>query len=83
MSIDQIKKCAELELYQTVILNDEITRLQETVQQKKKKTETIRSFISSKSGGPTAHIRQERECRCVDEDTIVLDPSAKNKLRKP
>ncbi|KAK9364397.1 hypothetical protein V1509DRAFT_668057 [Lipomyces kononenkoae] len=34
-------------LYQTAILNDEIARLQETVQQKKKKKETTRSFINS------------------------------------
>jgi hypothetical protein len=35
IAIIQIK-CAEVALYQTAILNDEIARLQETVQQKKK-----------------------------------------------
>ncbi|KAK9371940.1 uncharacterized protein V1513DRAFT_285974 [Lipomyces chichibuensis] len=37
MAINQVQKCAEVSLYQTAILNDEIARLQEAVQQKEKK----------------------------------------------
>ncbi|ODQ76233.1 hypothetical protein LIPSTDRAFT_67107 [Lipomyces starkeyi NRRL Y-11557] len=34
MAINQIKKCAEVALYRTAILNDEISRLQETGRQR-------------------------------------------------
>ncbi|ODQ71017.1 hypothetical protein LIPSTDRAFT_73597 [Lipomyces starkeyi NRRL Y-11557] len=87
MAINQIKKCAEVALYRTAILNDEIARLQETVQQKKKKKETTRSFINSSTilTGVEGRQRTPGQKEGVEEgdgDTIVLNTSAKNKPRK-
>ncbi|KAK9360220.1 hypothetical protein V1504DRAFT_424114 [Lipomyces starkeyi] len=87
IAINQIKKSAEVALYQTAILNDEIARLQETVQQKKKKKETTRSFINSSTilTGVEGRQRTPGQKESVaegDGDTIVLNTSAKNKARK-
>ncbi|ODQ69953.1 hypothetical protein LIPSTDRAFT_75607, partial [Lipomyces starkeyi NRRL Y-11557] len=84
IAINQIKKCAEVALYQTAILNDEIARLQETVQQKKKKKGTTRSFINSSTilTGVDGRQRTPGQKESVEEgdgDSIVLNTSAKNK----
>ncbi|KAK9357849.1 hypothetical protein V1504DRAFT_463047 [Lipomyces starkeyi] len=72
-----MKKCAEVALDQTAILNDEIARLQETVQQKKKKKETTRSFINS-----STILTGKESVEEGDGDSIVLNTSAQNKPRK-
>ncbi|ODQ74568.1 hypothetical protein LIPSTDRAFT_70237, partial [Lipomyces starkeyi NRRL Y-11557] len=79
IAINQIKKCAEVALYRTAILNDEIARLQET--------ETTRSFINSSTilTGVEGRQRTPGQKEGVEEgdgDTIVLNTSAKNKPRK-
>jgi uncharacterized protein YvpB len=87
MVINQIKKCAEVALYQTAILHDEIARLQQTVQQKKKKKEITRSFINSSTiltgvEGRRRTPGQQDRVEGGDRDTVVLNTSAKNKPRK-
>ncbi|KAK9364611.1 hypothetical protein V1509DRAFT_554756, partial [Lipomyces kononenkoae] len=82
-AINQIKKCVEIALYQTAILNDEIARLQETVQQKKKKKETTRSVINSSTiltgvEGRRRTPGQQDRVEGGDRDTIVLNTSGKN-----
>ncbi|KAK9427351.1 hypothetical protein V1505DRAFT_294904, partial [Lipomyces doorenjongii] len=47
VAIDQIKKCAELALYQAAILTDQLTQMQGTVERQKRKRQTTRSFIAS------------------------------------
>ncbi|KAK9318850.1 hypothetical protein V1517DRAFT_334420 [Lipomyces orientalis] len=37
VEVDQMKKCAELAIYQAGILNDQVTQLQGNVQRQKKK----------------------------------------------
>ncbi|KAK9375205.1 uncharacterized protein V1513DRAFT_362277, partial [Lipomyces chichibuensis] len=83
IAISQIKKCAEVALSQTTILNDEIARLQETVQQKTKKKEIKRSFINSSTilTGIEARRRisgQQDRVEGGDGDTIVVNTLAKN-----
>ncbi|KAK9351688.1 hypothetical protein V1523DRAFT_297276 [Lipomyces doorenjongii] len=46
-SVDQMKKCAELAIYQAVILNGQRTQLLGTVQRQNRKREAPRSFITS------------------------------------
>ncbi|KAK9342047.1 hypothetical protein V1522DRAFT_333716, partial [Lipomyces starkeyi] len=83
IAINQIK-CAEVALYQIANLHDEITRLQETVQQKKKRKEITRSFINASTvlTGVEGRKRTPGQKESVKEgvgDTIVLNTSAKNK----
>ncbi|KAK9371469.1 uncharacterized protein V1513DRAFT_455671 [Lipomyces chichibuensis] len=78
MAIDQIKKCAELALYQTAILNDEITRLQEAVQQqKKKKLQDSRTILTGTEGRRRTP-DQKQSVEEGDGDIIVSNTSAKN-----
>ncbi|KAK9320389.1 hypothetical protein V1517DRAFT_329549, partial [Lipomyces orientalis] len=46
VAVDQMKKCAELAIYQAVILNDQHTQLQDIVQRQKRNREAPRSFIT-------------------------------------
>ncbi|KAK9320682.1 hypothetical protein V1517DRAFT_328718, partial [Lipomyces orientalis] len=77
VAVDQMKKCAELAIYQAIILNDQVTQLQGTIQRQKKR-EAPRSLITSN----TALTLAEGQLHTPRQNAGTPIPDATSKTRR-
>ncbi|ODQ70704.1 hypothetical protein LIPSTDRAFT_156288 [Lipomyces starkeyi NRRL Y-11557] len=84
VAVDQMNKCTELAIYRAVILNNQLTQLQDTVQLQKRKREAPRSFITSNTILTGAEDQrhtpsQEQMVQGEKQGTPVLNPTSYNR----